>query len=51
MAKSIGKPNKIQTVPKRPTGSSRAGVNAHTGSTNVTKPWQPINVPMKGRLK
>lgn len=49
--KGIGKSNKVQMVPKRPTGSSRAGVNAYKGSNNKGKAWQSIKVPMKGRLK
>ncbi len=45
-----GEPKKIKSTGKAAV-SYRRGINAHTKTNNMGKAWQPINVPMKGRLK
>lgn len=47
----IGKPNKVQTVPKSPNATMQSRTSAYTGKSNKTKAWQPMKVTMKGRMK
>lgn len=45
------KPNKIQSVGKRPTATVQSRVGTYRGSNNKGKAWPSIDVPMKNRMK